>query len=208
MSRQLPLLFVTLLSLTACSSATTPDSSSTTQALSEAAASEADAKATADACFDAYDTCRSGSTDVDTCRSQLKDCLPTEAHPGPHCGPPRGKGKGSPHGPHGESCDGGAPPANGQGGPGGPREPGDHDGAGRGPGGGADAGPEPPFCAKVPLPPPEAVRACHDTLDACLKGGTDAKTCFDADHACTKAAFDAAREGSNASTPSSDPSVN
>ena len=211
MFRKLPLVFVTLSTLIACSSATTPDSSSTTQALAEAAASEADAKATADACFDAYDTCRSSSTDVDTCRSQLKDCLPTEAHPGPHCGPPRGKGKGSPHGPNGGSCDrdGGAPPPDGQGGPDGPRGPGDHDGAGPGPRPDGDAGPEPGFCAKVPLPPPEEVRACHDTLDTCLKGGTDAKTCFDADHACTKAAFDAARDGGSAgAASSSDPVVN
>lgn len=224
MSRQLMLSVVTFLTLTGCSAATTPSSTDTAtqQALAEAAASAQDAQATADACFDAYDTCRAAAdADVASCRSQLKDCLPQEAHPGPHCGPPRGKGKGSPHGPNGGQCDGGGPPANGgppSGGapPEGQGAPPDGQGGQRGPGGGPGGGPgdgdggaEPPFCGKVPLPPPEAVRACHDTLDTCLKGGTDPKTCFDADHACTKAAFDAARNGSaGASTSSSDPVVN
>jgi hypothetical protein len=44
----------------------------------------------------------------------------------------------------------------------------------------------------VPLPASPELKACHDTLDACVKAGGDRKACFDADRGCVKAAFDAA----------------
>jgi hypothetical protein len=116
--------------------------------------------------------------------------------------------KGGPHGPKGGGLEGGAPPPapDGSGAPDPeddgpptadadaaepPHAKGDHH---RGhPDGGADGGKgRPGYCSKVPLPPPAAVQACKAPLDACLAGGSDPKTCFDAHHACVKAAFDAA----------------
>jgi hypothetical protein len=44
----------------------------------------------------------------------------------------------------------------------------------------------------VPLPSSPEILACRDALDACVATTTGGKTCFDAHHACVKAAFDAA----------------
>ncbi len=193
--------FVALTAVTACSSgAGTTTDSTTSQALSEATASAADTHAAAEACFTAFDACRSAAdADVAACKATLDSCLPADARPGPHCGPPRGKGGGRPGdgagdgaaagggGGAGVDCDGGGPP---KGAPDGDR---DHDG----PGGAGVNGPPPDsgvpgFCKDVPLPPPAAIAACKAPLDACLSAGTDKKTCFDGAHACIKAAFDAA----------------
>ena len=177
--------FVSLAAMTACSSgAGTTTGATTSQALSEATASAADTHAAADACFTAFDACRTAATtdaDVQACKATLESCLPVEAKPGPHCGPPprRGGRDGMGPGPKGGDCDGG-------GGPNGAPD-------------GTDAPPPPPpdgglpgFCKDVPLPPPAAIAACKAPLDACLGAGTDKKTCFDGMHACLKAAFDAA----------------
>ncbi len=225
MSRSLILAMVSFATLTACGVDSSTDTSSTQEALVEAEASAADAKATADACFSAFDTCRDADgADVEQCKADLKECLPAEAHPGPRCGPPRGKGKGSPHGPNGDQCDGGARPAQGgeQGGQQGqpppppkdgeegagdrppPPEGGEQGGQGQGAGGPPPGGPrgdgggEPGFCKKVPLPPPAELKACREALDTCVDGDGDRKACFDAHHTCVKAAFDAAK--SSAST--------
>jgi hypothetical protein len=213
-----------LAAVTACSAGTTTDTGATAEALTEATASADDAKATADACFATFEACtKADGADVDACRATLKTCLPADAHPGPHCGPPRGKGKGNPHGPNGGACDkdGGAdrpegppppdgsarpegpPPPDGSARPAGPPPP---DGSarpegppppdGEGGGGKGGHGGEPGFCKKVPLPPPAEVIACRDALDTCVAGTTDdaaKKACLETHHACVKAAFDAAR---------------
>jgi hypothetical protein len=176
--------FVALAAVTACSSgAGTTATDTTSQALSEATASAADTHAAAEACFTAFDACRAAAgADVEACKATLDSCLPAEARPGPHCGPPPGHerpGDGDGAGGGGD-CDGGGPP--------------------KGAPDGTDAPPPPPppdgglpdFCKDVPLPPPAAIAACKAPLDACLSAGTDKKTCFDAAHACIKAAFDAA----------------
>jgi hypothetical protein len=191
-------LFVpSILSLSAfvgCSGAATTSSTSTDQAaLTEAEASASDAQATIDACRAAFDTCKANaeaSATADDCRAQLKECLPAEAHPGPRCGPHRGKGRGNPRGPNGD-CDGGKPDGDRpDGGPPRDGEQRDHGGGGK----------EPGFCKHVPLPPPAEVVACRDAADACIAAGTDKKTCFDAEHACVKAAFDAAKAAGAASS--------
>lgn len=205
MSRTMILAIVSIATVTACAVDATIDGTSAQQALEEAEASAADAKATAEACFSAFEACREGEgADVEQCRTELRDCLPAEAHPGPRCGPPRGKGKGHPRGPSGE-CDGGARPSGGDEGaappppPPGGQEDGDRparpqgEAGGQGPRGGQ--GGEPPFCKKVPLPPREDVEACRDALGSCLEGGEARETCFDAHRACMKAAFDAAKAG-------------
>ena len=38
------------------------------------------------------------------------------------------------------------------------------------------------------------MEACHATFMSCIQGATDVTACFDAEHACVKAAFDAAFE--------------
>jgi len=210
--------FVALTAVTACSSgAGTTTDSTTSQALSEATASAADTHAAAEACFTAFDACKAAATadaDVAACKTTLDSCLPAEPRPGPHCGGPRGKGderpgdRGGPGGgaggPGGD-CDGGGappPPSGSAAPPAGSDVPpvplppvGDHDGDGDH-GGGVNGPPPggamPGFCKDVPLPPPAAIAACKAPLDACLSAGTDKKTCFDAVHACIKAAFDAA----------------
>lgn len=211
MSRHVIAAFVSLAAMTACSSgtSTTDSTSEQQQALTEAAASAEDAKVTADACFAAFESCKTADgADLAACKATLKECLPAEAHPGPHCGPPRGKGKGSPHGPNGD-CDGGAGERDGGPAHEHPAPDGDDDGdadGGRpkgGPGGGGHGGgggKEPGFCKKVPLPSSPEVQACRDALDACITAGSDHKTCFDAEHACVKAAFDAAAAAAAAAT--------
>ena len=162
----------------ACSAGAATSGAATTssQALTEATASAADTHAAAEACFTAFDSCKAAATaatDVTACKTTLDSCLPVEARPGPHCGPPPGMGD---------------------------RRPGDDDGDHDGPGACGAASPPPPppdgglpgFCKDVPLPPPAAIAACKAPLDECLSAGTDKKTCFDAAHACIKAAFDAA----------------
>jgi hypothetical protein len=82
-----------------------------------------------------------------------------------------------------------------------PGEPG-NDGSGRGDGAkdgagskprGPDGGERPDFCDHVPLPPPPAIRACNEVLDACVEGGGDRKPCFEAHDTCVKTAFESAR---------------
>lgn len=213
---------VSLATVTACSSAAPTATDSTTSdqalALTEAKSSAADARAAAEACFTAFEACKSApSADVAACKTTLDACLPAEAGPGPHCGAKGGKGpkgdrpdrdgdRDGNHGPKGGGVEGGAPPPapDGSGAPD-PEDddPSDADAAApphaKGPhhhgprDGGADGGKgRPGYCAKVPLPPPAAVQACKGPLDACLAGGTDPKTCFEAHHACVEAAFAAA----------------
>jgi hypothetical protein len=45
----------------------------------------------------------------------------------------------------------------------------------------------------VPLPPPPAIEACTAPLKACVEGGGDRQSCFEAHDACMKAAFEGAR---------------
>lgn len=206
--------FVSIAAVTACSAgAGTTTDATTSQALSEATASASDTHAAAEACFTAFDACRSAATadaDVKACKTTLEACLPAEAKPGPHCGPPPGKGgkgekDGMGPGPKGGDCggDGSGPPKGGPDGTDAPPPPPPPDGTppppdadGDGPKGPKGPPPDgaglPAFCKDVPLPPPAAIAACKAPLDACLSAGTDKKTCFDALHACMKAAFDAA----------------
>ena len=188
--------FVSIATLAACSAGadtTAATDTTTEQALTEAQSSYADAHVAAEACFATFDSCRSAAgADLVACKTALAACLPEQAGPGPHCGPPR-KGPG----PGGAGCEGG-PPKDGEpgGDPGPPPPPKDGEMNGPPPGGGPggdSGGKEPPgFCKKVPLPPPPELRACKDTLDTCVVAGADNKACFDAHHACVKAAFDAA----------------
>jgi hypothetical protein len=112
-------------------------------------------------------------------------------------GPPKGGPDGTDAPPPPRPPDGTPPPpdADGDGPKGGPGGPGG-DGDGDGPKGPKGPPPDgaglPAFCKDVPLPPPAAIAACKAPLDACLSAGTDKKTCFEALHACVKAAFDAA----------------
>ncbi len=118
----------------------------------------------AQACFDAFDTCKTAANaNIDDCLAALKSCLP----------PPPQRGPGGPRPGDGGDCNGG--PMGGQG-PGG----GDHGGHGQG-------GHLPP------LPDPAAIEACHTALDTCLRDVTQtAASCFSADRDCDRAAFQAA----------------
>ena len=167
---------------TACSAGAGTTTATTAQALSEATASAAGTHAAAGACFTAFDECKSAATaeaDEKACRTTLAACLPAEANPGPRCGGGRGGRRGEHDGPD--------------------RDGPDHDGPGPkgGERAGGDAGALPGFCKDVPLPSPAAIAACKAPLDACLRAGTDKKTCFDGAHACMKAAFDAALPSSS-----------
>lgn len=145
--------------------------------------------AQADACFVTFQACRDvAGADLEACRAALKACLPA---------PPQGKGPGKggcdadggmghgplgEGGPHGPDGDHQGPPPDGGFGPGGPGGHRPHGGGKGGPGG-----------APRIQPDAAALTACHDALDACLAvTGADAKACFEAEHACNKAAFDAA----------------
>ncbi|MBL0197954.1 MAG: hypothetical protein IPQ09_27815 [Myxococcales bacterium] len=44
----------------------------------------------------------------------------------------------------------------------------------------------------MPLPPPAAVRACHDATRTCVDGGGDRADCFATGRACVRAAHQAA----------------
>lgn len=173
--------------------------------------------------------------DAAACKTALDSCLPDTPPPPRECGGRdghggrgRGDGDGARPAPSGSASGSAAPPppppsasgsasgsaapppppapsgsASGSAAPP-PREP-------RGDGGappdcdGGPGGPKPGFCGHVPLPDSAAIKACHDTLKACVDAGTDRKTCGDAEHACVKAAFDAAFQARCAALPADAP---
>lgn len=211
----------------ACGDSTTTTDSSTiavtsdeAQALAGAQDSYASQKAEIDACFTTFDTCKAAAgADAAACKTALDSCLPDTPPPPRECGGReghgggRGDGDGTRPAPSGSASGSGsaapppAPPpsasASGSAAPP-PREP-------RGDGGappdcdGGPGGPKPGFCGHVPLPDSAAIKACHDTLKACVDAGTDRKTCGDAEHACVKAAFDAAFKARCAALPADAP---
>lgn len=141
-----------------------------------------------DACVATYETCAAATgADEQACRTALVACLPT-GEPGDHgdrgaCDGGAGKEPGPRPDDDGDGVDGGSRGPGGPGGPGGP-PPGDRDGDhGRGGHGGPGRGPH---------PDPAAMKACHDSLAACLGGTDPVTTCLDNAKSCVKSAFDAA----------------
>lgn len=216
----------------ACGDSTTTTDSSTiavtsdeAQALAGAQDSYASQKAEIDACFATFDTCKAADgADAAACKTALDACLPDTPPPPRECGGRdghggggaggRGDGDGTRPAPSGSASGSGsaAPPpppppasgsASGSAAPP-PREP-------RGDGGappdcdGGPGGPKPGFCGHVPLPDSAAIKACHDALKACVDAGTDRKTCGDTEHACVKAAFDAAFQARCSALPADAP---
>lgn len=183
-----------LAGLAACAgSDTTTTTSEAAAALDTAQCSFQSDHAAADACFQAFQACvTAAGADEAACRATLAACLPPPPpgrgphgpppdfdgglRPPPPPPPPPGFDGGlpppPPGGPHGGGCDGMGPPPGGEG----PRGPG-------GPGGGG--GP-------LVQPDPVAVQACHDALDACLAASPGDASCFQTEHDCMHAAFDAA----------------
>lgn len=106
----------------------------------------------------------------------------TSAPPPPpaNMAPPPRPGEGAP------APSGSAPPRRPEGG--GAADGGDCDKPGKqgGKGGHHDA------CGRIPLPAREALKACHDTLEACVAAGGDRAACFTSERSCVKAAFEAA----------------
>jgi len=142
------------------------------EALAAAAESASSYDAEAAQCGQAFVTCVSAAgADVGKCVSALEACLPGTPPVPPGCAgdtglPPAPPPPPPPHPPSGEQGDGGAP----HGGP-------------------------PPYCGMVPLPPPAALIACRKTLESCMETATDdtgRQACVEAEHACARAAFDAA----------------
>jgi hypothetical protein len=130
-------------------------------------------------CADAFASCaQAPGADVNACKTALEACLPQApssafAHGGP----------GGNDGDADDGVDGGAPdPTHGDG------------GCDRGPGGGHGGhGDHGDHGGHRPAPDPAAIKACHDQLLTCVSAaGADVTACFDADHACTQAAFAAA----------------
>lgn len=149
------------------SSSTTSDSA----ALTTAQCTFVGDDTAAQACFTAFDTCKTAEgANIDDCLATLKSCLP----------PPPQRGPGG----HGGPMDGGDCGGGGRGGPGpGGGRHGDGDGGG-------DHG---QFGHPPPMPDSAAIDACHTALDTCLRDVNQAAAdCFTADRACDKAAFEAA----------------
>ena len=185
-----------LAGLAACAgSDTTTTTSEAAAALDTAQCTYQSDHAVADACFQAFQACITATgADEAACRATLNACLPP---------PPPGRG---PHGPPPPDFDGGLrppppPPPDFDGGlppppPGGPHGGGGCDGMGPPPGGEGPRGPGGPGGpgggGPLVQPDPLAVQACHDALDACLAATPGDASCFQAEHDCMHAAFDAA----------------
>ncbi|MDB4966521.1 MAG: hypothetical protein JWN44_2210 [Myxococcales bacterium] len=187
----------------ACSSGSgTTDT--TSNLVSQAAASVTTTHDAAKVCFTDFQTCISAAADataVVACQDTLRSCLPTAS--GVPTPPDLCSDTESGHD-HGHDCnaDGGMP----RGGPGG-GGPG-----GGGPGGGGPGGPggNPPPRPDGGLPPPPdghggphghgppltpdghiALATCHAELKKCLDAGTAKDTCVAADHQCVHDALTA-----------------
>jgi len=142
-------------------------------------------KASVDACFAAFESCKSGAdagatVDEAACKATLESCLPPA---------PSGKGHGGKKGPHdpNDTDDIGedhAPPPPGDGGLPPKRGDGDNDRGGHPKGGSSGSK------GDHPAPDAAAIQACHDTLSACLAAdGADKNTCMDAEDKCVREAF-------------------
>lgn len=162
--------------LTACGTSSTTSTTQTSAALETAQCTFQANRAAADACFATFKTCVSAeNADAAACATALQSCLPLPPAP-PDGGIGEGPGPGRGH--------------EGHGGPGGPGGAGGCQGmdGGEGHGGrGGHGGPGP-----RPEPDAAAITACHDALTSCLAATPGDSTCFDTEHACEKAAFDAA----------------
>lgn len=180
------LLFAALtLTAAACGSDTSSATVAETTAALETAQCDLGAfEEAAAACRATYDACiAADGADLDACRSALHDCLPPPPDHRGHgpgdmdggCSPPDEAGGLPPPPP---DADGGLPPP--------PRD--GHDG----PPPGADGGRPPRDGAPIVQPDAAAVQACRDALDACLAADATDVTCRQTEHACVRAAFDAA----------------
>lgn len=177
-------------------SLTTALTATTTDALLQTAqCSKEGFDAAAQACFDAFDTCKAAANaDLEACRTTLHACLPPppqrpQGLPGEggggNCGPGGrgGHGDGGVGDGDGDHHGGGDHGGRGPGGPGGP-PPGGPDGGVRPEGGGR---------GNRPLPENAEVQACHDALATCLAAtGADEAACRATEHDCVHAAFAAA----------------
>lgn len=171
------------------------------EALAAAAESASSYDAQAEQCGQAFLSCVSAAgADVAKCVAALEACLPGTPPVPPGC---EGDGDADGPGDAGMAPPPPPPPAGIDGGPPGqqqqqqqpppppppPPPPGE-----QGDGGAPHGGP-PPYCGMVPLPPPAALIACRKTLESCMQAATDdtgRQACVEAEHACAKAAFEAA----------------
>lgn len=164
------LLVASLTTLSACGLSSTETVAQTADALEAAQCDLGALETAAAACRATYDACiAADGADLAACRQALHDCLP----------PPPDR---RPRGEHGDGgdCqrgeDGGQrppPPLDADGGR--PEAHRGHGGPGRG-----------------PHPEPAEVQACRDALDACLAADPADTTCRETEHACVRAAFEAA----------------
>jgi hypothetical protein len=159
----------------------TADSASSVEssALEAAENSHGEARGGANRCFETFQACVTAeNADVGACRNTLQGCLPARPPHPPECPPPPPP----PQGEGGGDCDGGVRPPPPP--PSGPRPEGPPPPQGEG-----GHRPPPPHCARLPLPPPEEVRACHVSLDACIDTADDRQECFQAHRRCMHDAF-------------------
>lgn len=181
---------VVLVGLAGCAGSDTTTTSEAAAALDSAQCTYQSGRAAADACFQAFQACMAvEGADEAACRDTLNACLPP---------PPPGRG---PHGPPPGDLDGGRPPPpDFDGGEPPPPPDGMHGGGGcdgladggMPPGGGHRGGPGGPGGGPRVEPDAAAVQACHDALDACLAASPGDASCFQTEHDCMHAAFDAA----------------
>lgn len=154
----------------ACGVDTTTSVATTADALETAQCDFGGFEAVAQACRATYDACVAAEgADVAVCRAALHECLPP---PPDHAG--RGGdcdgGQRPPRGPRPE-LDGGMPPP----------PPRDLDGGHGGRHGG-----------RGPHPDPAAIQSCRDALASCQAADPTDVTCVETEHACVRAAFEAA----------------